>query len=93
MPDKRAAIESMIAKLQEERDALRVKAHLGGMEAKEEYERISARVDELMKQFEPFTDAVGETAGNVFAALGMAGEELLRGFGRVRNAARGKDES
>ena len=32
------------------------------------------------------SDAVEETAGNVFAALGMAAEELKIGFSRVRKA-------
>ena len=92
MLERRAALETVIEKLQQERDALRVKMHLAGMDAKDEYERISSRVDDLKTQFEPFTGAVGDTASNVFAALGLAADELRLGFGRVRKAIGEKSE-
>ena len=92
MSEKRANLESVIEKLQQERDELRVKLHLASMDAKDEYERLSGRVDELRSHYEPLTSAVGETAENVFSALGMAAEELWHGFGRVRKAIRPEKE-
>lgn len=92
MSEKRAALESAIEKLQQERDQLRLQLHLANMEAKDEYERLSGRVDALRSHYEPVTGAVGETAENVFAALGLAAEELWHGFGRVRKALK-KDEA
>lgn len=88
MSEKRANLASVIEKLQQERDALRVNLHLASMDARDEYERLSRRVDELRAQYEPLTDAVGETAENVFSALGLAADELRRGLGRVREAIR-----
>ncbi|MEM6672642.1 MAG: hypothetical protein AAF726_07340 [Planctomycetota bacterium] len=83
MTESRDALEAALTRLQQERDKLQVKLHLASMDAKDEYDRLSGRVDELKKQYEPVSDAVGETATNVFSALGLAAEELQHGFGRV----------
>ncbi|MEM1448209.1 MAG: hypothetical protein AAGI22_03810 [Planctomycetota bacterium] len=93
MPDPKSMLETTLTALQRQRDELRVKIHLGSMEARDEYERVSARIDEVTKQYEPLTDAVGETANNVFSALGLAAEELVHGFNRVRRALDEKKES
>ena len=77
MPDPKSMLETTLTALQRQRDELRVKIHLGSMEARDEYERVSARIDEVTKQYEPLTDAGGETANNVFSALGLAAEELV----------------
>ena len=49
--------------------------HLAGMDAKDDYDRIASKVDELAEQYEPVKDAVEETAENVFTALGMLADE------------------
>lgn len=92
MSESRSKLESVMDKLQQERDELRVQLHLASMDAKDEYERLSGRFDELRTQVEPLTSAVGETADNVFSALGMAAEELWHGFGRVRKSMKSEDE-
>jgi hypothetical protein len=86
MSTERSALEDLISKLKQERDELKVQMHLASMDAKDEYERISARIDELTNQYEPVKDAVEETAENVFSALGMVADELKVGFNRVRKA-------
>ncbi len=79
-------LEKVISKLMQERDALQVQMHLAGMDAKDEYNRISDKVDEVSRQYEPVKDAIEESAGNVFSALGLAADELLVGLGRIRDA-------
>ena len=56
------------------------------MDAKDDYDRISGKVDELSQQYEPVKDAVEESAENVFAALGLVADELKAGFQRVRKS-------
>ena len=51
MSEQRTALEEVISKLKQERDELRVKMHLASMDAKDDYERISGKVDELTDQF------------------------------------------
>ena len=86
MSDQKNQLDQLISKLKQERDELKLQIHLAGMEAKDDYSHISDKVDELSDQFEPVKNAVEETTDNVFAALGLAGEELMRGFKRVRKA-------
>jgi chromosome segregation ATPase len=86
MSNQSTALEELIAKLKQERDELKVQMHLASMDAKDEYERISGKVDELTDQYEPVKDAVEETAGNVLSALGLVADELKFGFQRVRQS-------
>ena len=84
----RGALESLISALKQERDALKVKMHLAGMEAKEEYERLSGKIDELSTQYDPVKQAVSDSADSVIAALSLAAGEMKNGFQRVRDAIR-----
>jgi len=77
-------LEELISVLKQQRDELKVKMHLAGMETKEEYNRLSDRINELNKQFEPTKDAAAETAEGVFKALKLAGDEMLNGFNNIR---------
>jgi chromosome segregation ATPase len=86
MSTQRNTLEDVIGKLKQERDELQVKMHLASMDAKDEYERLSGKCDELADQYEPVKDAVEETAENVFSALGLVAGELKVGFQRVRKA-------
>jgi chromosome segregation ATPase len=86
MSDQKNALDEVISKLKQERDELKLQMHLGSMEAKDEYDRLSGKCDELTEQYEPVKDAVEDAAENVFAALGMAADELKVGFQRVRKA-------
>ena len=76
----------MIRELKQDRDELKLKMHLAGMDAQDEYERISGKLDDLTAHYEPVKDAVEETAENVFTALGMVADELKFGLRRVRKA-------
>ena len=86
MSDQRNALDDVINRLKQERDELKVQMHLASMEAKDEYERVSGKIDELTEQYDPVKDAVEETAENVFTALGLVADELKVGFERVRKS-------
>ncbi len=86
MTNQTSSLDALIKKLTEERDALQLQMHLAGMDAKDEYDRISGKVDELTSQYHPMKDAVEESANNVFAALGLVADELWVGFERVRKS-------
>jgi chromosome segregation ATPase len=86
MSEEQNVFEDAISKLKQERDELKLQMHLAGMEAKDEYERLSGKCDTLSDQYEPIKEAVGETADNVWTALGLVADELKIGFQRVRKA-------
>lgn len=86
MSELRNTLDDVINKLKQERDELKLQMHLASMDAKDEYERLSGKCDELTDQYEPVKDVVEETAENVFSALGLVADELKVGFQRVRKA-------
>ena len=86
MSEKTNAFDEVIRKLKQERDELSLKIHLASMDAKDDYDRISGKVDELTDQYEPVKDAMEESAENVLAALGLVADELKVGFQKVRKA-------
>jgi len=86
MADQNSTLSNLMTTLKRERDELKLKIHLAEMEAKEEYERLSGKYDELAQQYAPVTDAASETADNVVAALSLAAGEMKNGFQRIRKA-------
>lgn len=86
MSEKRTELEELISKLKQERDEVNLQIHLASMDAKDEYDRLSGKLDELTNEYEPVKNAVEETADNVFSALGLVAGELSAGFQRVRKS-------
>ena len=86
MSDGHSTLKNLMTHLRQERDELKVKVHLAEMEAKDEYDRLSGKFDELTSQYAPVKNAVAESAENVVAALSLAAGELKNGFQRVRKS-------
>ncbi|MAT68171.1 MAG: hypothetical protein CMJ58_01470 [Planctomycetaceae bacterium] len=84
----RDQLNDLVESLKQERDELKLRMHLAGMEVRDEYERLSGRVSELNAQFEPVREATEDAAGNVFAALMLAADEMKNGFQRIRQAVK-----
>ncbi len=86
MAEEKTALESLISSLKQERDELNLQMHLAGMEAKDEYERLASKIDELSSQYDPVKEAVAETGDSLVAALMLAAGEMKNGFHRIRKA-------
>ncbi|MCO8124976.1 hypothetical protein NHH03_24785 [Stieleria sp. TO1_6] len=86
MVDPTSSVEGAVDELKRQRDELKLKIHLGGMEANQEYERLSDKVFELEQQLSPVKEAAEYSAEQVAAALQLAAGEMLAGFDRVRKA-------
>ena len=84
MTDEQSQLEESISRLKQQREELAVQIHLGKVEAKEEWERLNVRLDELAKEYEPLKDAVEQSAGNVFDSLKLVADEVKEGFDRIR---------
>ena len=65
MADDRDHLDELISSLKQQRDELAVQIHLGKAEAQEEWDEVTAKLDELTKDYDPLKDAMAETAGNV----------------------------
>ena len=84
----RQQLDETVSALKQQRDEIRLRLHLAEMEARQEYERLSGRIDELTAQYEPVRAAAAESAENVIAALRLAAEEMKAGLARIHKAIR-----
>lgn len=78
-------LSALVDRLKQERDELRVKAHLGAAEAKEEWEELEAKWERLKSRLGEIGDAAGEATDDVKAAAGMLAEELKEDYAKVRS--------
>jgi hypothetical protein len=86
MSEKRDMLGELIESLKQQRDELALQMHLGKAEAKEEWERVQVKLDQLADDFEPVKDAVGESAEGLLTSLGLVADEIKESFHRIRKA-------
>jgi len=86
MTERRDPIHELISALKQERDELAVRMHLAGAEARQEWNRLDEKVNQLAQRFDPLKHAVGETADDLRVSLKLLGEELQHGFQRIRKS-------
>lgn len=84
--DDRAVLKKVISGLKQQRDELALKIHLGKEEAREEWEKVQAKLAKLSDDYEPVRDAVGESATNVFQSMKLVAGEVKDGFDRIRES-------
>lgn len=84
MEDLKKKFAEMKAEIEQLRDEVKLKAHLGKAEAKDELEKLEEKWDSFLANCKPLTDEIEQTAENTFTALGKAAEELKEGYERIR---------
>jgi ABC-type Fe3+-citrate transport system substrate-binding protein len=84
-PGAKSSWDDILAKLQQERDALALKLHLGKKEARAEWERLEAEWKRLKAvKGPPIKEAAADTARGVGSALESAATELKKGYEKIR---------
>ena len=86
MSEDRKLLGELISTLKQQRDELALKIHLGQAEAKDEWEKVTAKLEKLNEDYQPLKDAVSESAGNVFSSLKDVAHEVKDGFDRIRKS-------
>lgn len=86
MSDDKSQLDQLFSTLKQQRDQLAVQIELGKAEAKDEWDKVTAKLDQLSQDYEPVKDAVGSSAESVFEALKLVAEEVQEGFQRVRKS-------
>ena len=84
--DSKTILGKLIEDLAQERDELRLRIHLGSLEAKEQLGKLDDQLFQLRQNFAPTKVAVGETAEDVWEALKLVGSEIKVGFDRIRKS-------
>ena len=85
MTDAKQQIIKATEHLKQQRDELRVKLHLAKAEAKDEWARLEKQWEEMKPKLEAAKEEAAKTAESVGTALGLAVEELKKGYERLRN--------
>lgn len=85
MTDLDDRLEDLVARLRQERDELRVRAHLLHAELREEWDNVEHKWEKLEPKLERFRDSARESAGDVGAAVSQLGEEIAHAYRRMRD--------
>jgi len=86
MTTMRERLQEMLEKLEQERDELKVRMHLGKAEAREEWDKLEVRIGELRARLDKAGDEAGDVMEDVGAAAKLLGEEIREGFARIRRS-------
>ena len=86
MSESRELLSDVIVKLKQQRDELALKIHLGKQDAKDEWEKVRAKLDRLTDDYEPVKDAASESAAKVFDSMKDVAAEIKSSFDRIRDS-------
>lgn len=82
--DLKKRLEDAVHDLEQQRDEMRVRLHLGKADAKDEWERLRVRLDAFKIRLARGADEAGETAEKFETAMKAALEELRIGLQKAR---------
>ncbi len=76
----------LAAELQTQRDEIRVRAHLLGMEAAEDWRAVEKKFDQLRGKMKKATGAAEASSDGVKTAVELLGAELKASFDRIKKS-------
>lgn len=82
----RDRLDELISALEQQRDEIALKIHLGKKEAQDEWHLLTAKFDDLMNDYQPVKDAMKESAGNLGESLKLVASEIQEGFQKIRKS-------
>ena len=82
----RNRLDELISALEQQRDELALKIHLGKQEAKDEWEKVTNKLTQLQDDYKPVKDAMKESASGVVDSLLNVGKEIQESFQRIRKS-------
>lgn len=82
----RNRLDELISALEQQRDELALKIHLGKQEAKDEWEKVTDKLTQLQDDYKPVKDAMKESASGVVDSLFNVGKEIQESFQRIRKS-------
>jgi chromosome segregation ATPase len=85
MSDVKEQMTKALEHIKQQRDELQVQLHLAKADAKDEWARLESQWEEIKPKLEATREEVVRTAESVGAALGMAIDELKKGYERLRS--------
>lgn len=80
----RERLAEVVGKLRQERDELRLKLHLGTLEAKEEWEDLEGKLQTLESGLAETKQEAAEKAREARSTVALVAEELQSAYRRIR---------
>ena len=84
MSDSKKSIADVKASIEKLRDEIKLKAHLGELETRDELDQLEKKWQTFTAEYKPLLTETEKTAQNTSAALGLAADELKAGYDRIR---------
>ena len=84
MKDIKESIEQLTADLKRERDQIQLKLHLGKEELEDEWEELENKLQQLEVKTKSIREAASEASEDIISAAKLLGEELKKGYKKVR---------
>ena len=84
MPEEKTPFNEIFNNLKQARDELKVQIHLGKAEAKDEWNNLEKKWEDLKAQSEKIAVAAEDTAKDVGSAMDLAADELKKGYERIK---------
>ncbi len=75
---------SLLERLEQERDELKVKIGLAKLEAREEWQELQGKLDKLRGRLKVIREEADDAGDDVGDALELLGDEIKQGFARIR---------
>lgn len=79
-------LDKAVKDLKRQRDELEVRLHLGKAEARDEWAKLETKLNELKAKASKVGKEAGKSAEGVLAALGLAADEIMKGYKRIKKA-------
>ena len=80
----REDLKTLLDKLATQRDELIVQAHLARLEAQDDWRQLEQQMEHLRAKTAQAAEVTSDTGREVLAAAKLMGEEIARGYERLR---------
>jgi len=80
----REDLKALLDRLATQRDELIVQAHLARLEAQADWRQLEQQLEHLRAKAAQTAEVTGDTGREVLAAARLMGEEIARGYERLR---------
>jgi len=85
MTGKQSDFDRLVDELEQQRDELLLKIHLARAEARDEWEELEDKWQNLQQRLPEAREAASKSADNVGAAMGLVAEEIGEAYKRLRD--------
>jgi uncharacterized coiled-coil DUF342 family protein len=82
--EQKQELKDLMAKLRQERDELRVQAHLMRAELRDEWQEFEDRFEKFRSKADHVLDTAGDAGGEMAKSAKELGHEIAEGFRRIR---------